>query len=270
MSSLEQGPTPGSAVRSEPGPPRCDYGPTVITGAGRGIGQAIARRLAADGAPVCLAARTRGEIDETADLIRADGGTALAIPCDVTADGEVERLIEAAAHEFGGLSILVNNAGGAHRVQPLEQLDPRTIELGTQLNYTAVWRAMRAAAPHLFEAAPHASVLNIVSIGAERGLAGMSYYSGAKAAVVAMSRAVAREWGPRGVRVNCLGPGWISTQLSRPLFESAEFADRTLHDVPLGRWGEPEEIADAAAFLVSPAARYVTGTTLFVDGGLLA
>jgi NAD(P)-dependent dehydrogenase (short-subunit alcohol dehydrogenase family) len=263
-------PIPGAALVPARGSPRFDYGPALITGAGRGIGQAIARRLAADGAPVCLAARTRDEIDQTADEIRAEGGTAVAIPCDVTLDGEVERLVDAAARELGGLSILINNAGGAHRVRSLEKLDPRTIDLGTQLNYTAVWRAMRAAAPHLFQAAPQASVLNIVSIGAERGLPGMSYYNGAKAAVVAMSKTVAREWGPKGVRVNCLGPGWIATQLSRPLFESAEFADRTLRDIPLGRWGEPEEIADVAAFLVSPAARYVTGTTVFVDGGLLA
>lgn len=270
MSSLDHEPATVSAAHADTRPPDHKYGPAVITGAGRGIGQAIARRLAAEGAPVCLASRTVEEIEETANQIRAAGGTAVAIACDLTVEGDVERLIDTAAQELGGLSILVNNAGGASRVLPLEQLTPRTIDLGTQLNYTAVWRAMRAAAPYLFEAAPDASVLNIVSIGAERGLAGMSYYSAAKAAVVGLSRAVAREWGPRGVRVNCLGPGWIATKLSRPLFESAEFTERTLPEIPLGRWGEPEDVADAAAFLVSPAARYVTGTTLYVDGGLLA
>lgn len=244
--------------------------PALITGAGRGIGRAIALKLAELGSPVCLAARSREELEGTARLIESRGGSALAIPCDLTAEEGVEQLVGAAAAELGGIGILVNNAGGAHRVTPTEDLDRQDFERGTSLNYTAVYRTMRAAAPYLFAAAPRASVLNIVSIAAERGLEGMSYYSGAKAGVVGLSKATAREWGPRGVRVNCLGPGWIATELSRPLRESEEFSAETLGQVPLGRWGEPDEVADVAAFLVSDQARYVTGTTVYVDGGLLA
>jgi gluconate 5-dehydrogenase len=129
---------------------------------------------------------------------------------------------------------------------------------------------MRAAAPHLFAAAPHATVLNIVSVAAERPLPGMSYYGAAKSAVVSLSRAAAREWGPRGVRVNCLGPGWIETDLSEALRQDPEFSKTTLAQIPLGRWGTVEEVAEVAVFLVSDKARYVTGATLFVDGGLLA
>jgi NAD(P)-dependent dehydrogenase (short-subunit alcohol dehydrogenase family) len=242
----------------------------LITGAGRGIGRAIAVRLARDGAAVCLAARSADELEQTAQLIGDAGGRAITVPCDVTVDGAVEELVERAASELGGLGVLVNNAGGAHRIDALDALDQRAFEVGTTLNYTAVHRAMRAAAPHLFKAAPDACVLNIVSIAAARGIKGMSYYSGAKAAVVGLSRAVAREWGPRGVRVNCLGPGWIATELSRPLMQSQEFSAETLNQVPLGRWGTPEDVAEAAAFLVSDGARYITGTTLYVDGGLLA
>jgi NAD(P)-dependent dehydrogenase (short-subunit alcohol dehydrogenase family) len=113
-------------------------------------------------------------------------------------------------------------------------------------------------------------VLNVVSVAAVQGLEGMTYYSGAKAAVMGFSRAAAREWGPRGVRVNCLGPGWIATDLNQALRDDPAFVRQTLTRVPLGRWGGVTEIADAAAFLVSDAARYITGTTLFVDGGLLA
>lgn len=244
--------------------------PALVTGAGRGIGRAIAQRLAAAGAPVCLAARSQDELEDVAGEIEANGGRAVAVPCDVTAPEAVEQLVDTAARAMNGLALLVNNAGGAHRVAELDRLAPADFDLGTSLNYGAVYRSMHAAAPHLFRAAPGAAVLNVVSIAADRGLAGMSYYSGAKAAVAALSRAVAREWGPRGVRVNCLAPGWIVTELSRPLRASPEFTEKTLAEIPLGDWGAPEDIAEAALFLLSDAARYITGTTLHVDGGLLA
>lgn len=243
--------------------------PALITGAGRGIGRVIALRLAAAGAPVCLTARTEEELDATARDVRELGGQAVALPWDL-ADGDVEALVERAAEELGGLAILVNNAGGAHRIRPLERLDLEDFSVGTRLNYEAVYRTMRAAARYLFAAAPVSSVVNVVSIAAERGMEGMAYYSGAKAGVIGLSKATAREWGPKGVRVNCVGPGWIATELSRGLRDDENWSAGTLATVPLGRFGEPEDVAEAAAFLVSDAARYVTGTTLYVDGGLLA
>jgi NAD(P)-dependent dehydrogenase (short-subunit alcohol dehydrogenase family) len=252
-----------------PAPPLLDR-PALITGAGRGIGRAIAKTLAQAGAPVCLTARSQNELDAAAEEIEAIGGRAITIARDLTEPGAVEDLVATAARELGGLSLLVNNAGGAHRMSPLDRLQPADFLLGTDLNYTAVYRSMHAAAPYLHAAAPGAAVVNIVSIAAERGMPGMSYYSGAKAAVVALSRSVAREWGPAGVRVNCVGPGWIATQLSQPLIEREEFATRTLDQVALGRWGDPEEVAEVVLFLLSDAARYVTGQTLYVDGGLLA
>jgi NAD(P)-dependent dehydrogenase (short-subunit alcohol dehydrogenase family) len=247
-----------------------EYGPALVTGAGRGIGRAIAVALARHGASVCLAARSGDELEQTAELVRSAGGQALVVTCDVTDEEQSHELIERAAAEFGGLAILINNAGGAHRIKPLDELDPRDFEMGTELNYLSVARMMRLAAPHLLDAAPASSVLNIVSIAARRGLEGMGYYSGAKAAVVALSRATAREWGPRGVRVNALAPGWIATELSEPLRNQQEFSSETLAEIPLGRWGEPEDIAEAALFLVSQRARYITGECVTVDGGLLA
>jgi NAD(P)-dependent dehydrogenase (short-subunit alcohol dehydrogenase family) len=243
--------------------------PALITGAGRGIGRSIALRLAATGVPVCLTARSESELEATAAAIRAAGGHACAIVCDLV-DGDLEDLVAQAAGELGGLATLVNNAGGAHKVRSLDALALEDLDDGTRLNYTAVYRIMRAAAPELFKAAPNANVVNIVSIAAERGIEGMSYYSGAKAGVVGLSKAAAREWGPRGVRVNCVGPGWIATELSRPLRDNEAWASETLARVPLGRWGEPDDVAAAVSFLVSDGARYVTGTTLYVDGGLLA
>ncbi len=242
----------------------------VITGAGRGIGRAVALRLAHSGADLCLAARTDSELEDVATEALRDGVKVLTVRCDLSVPGDAEQLIETAVQELGRINVLINNAGGAHRINGLEDLDEPTFTTGTELNYTAIYRTMHTAAPYLFAAAPSAAVLNVVSVGAVQGLEGMTYYSGAKSAVIGFSRAAAREWGPRGVRVNCLGPGWIATDLNRGLRDDPTFVRDTLGRIPLGRWGDAGEIADAAAFLVSDAARYITGTTLFVDGGLLA
>jgi NAD(P)-dependent dehydrogenase (short-subunit alcohol dehydrogenase family) len=252
-----------------PGTPR-RYGPALITGAGRGIGRAVAVKLAESGASVCVAARSVDELEVTAELVRGAGGTPLSVRCDVTDEAECATLIDRMVDEFGGLSLLVNNAGGAHRVKPLQELSIEDDERGLRLNYSSVFRLMHHAAPHLLAAAPDAAVVNIASIAARRGLEGMGYYSAAKAAVVALTRATAREWGPRGVRVNALAPGWIETDLSSPLFGQEEFSRDTLAQIPLRRWGQPQEIADAVAFLLSPEAAYITGECLTVDGGLLA
>jgi NAD(P)-dependent dehydrogenase (short-subunit alcohol dehydrogenase family) len=242
----------------------------VVTGASRGIGRAIALRLASAGADVCLAARSEADLEQVAAEAGRDGVRVLTMPCDLTVKKRADDLVEAAHRELGALNVLVNNVGGAHRMLPLEDVDERTFETGTTLNYTSTFRMMRAAAPHLFAAAPKAAVLNVVSIAAARPVAGTSYYGAAKSAVISLSRAAAREWGPRGVRVNCVGPGWIETDLSERLRRDPDFSRQTLAQIPLGRWGTVDEVAEAAAFLVSDKARYITGATLFVDGGLLA
>lgn len=242
----------------------------LVTGAGRGIGRAIAIGLGVRGSSVCLAARTASELDETARLVRQAGGQAVCLVCDVTDESQCRELVQYAVRELGGLSILVNNAGGAHRVEPLHSLTLEEFDAGTDLNYMSAAWIMRAAAPHLRAAAPRSSVLNVVSIAAFRGLEGMGYYSAAKAALVALTRATAREWGPSGVRVNALAPGWVATSLSEPLRSQEQFARETLAQIPLRRWGNPEEVADAALFLVSERARYITGECLVIDGGLLA
>jgi NAD(P)-dependent dehydrogenase (short-subunit alcohol dehydrogenase family) len=242
----------------------------LVTGASRGIGRAVALALASAGADVALAARGADQLEAVAQEVTALGGRALALTCDVTDADQVERLLGSVEREFGRLDVLVNNAGGAHTVRPLEDVDGRAFERGIALNLTAVQNTMRAAARLLRLRSDGAAVVNIVSIAAARGIEGMSYYSAAKAAVVGLTRAAAREWGPHGIRVNCLGPGWIETELSRPLREDEDFFARSIDAIPLRRWGRPEEVASAALFLASDASRYVNGTTLYVDGGLLA
>ncbi|MDW5596549.1 glucose 1-dehydrogenase [Conexibacter stalactiti] len=243
----------------------------LVTGAGRGIGRAIACALAQAGADVALSARTQAQLDAVAEEIRARHGVrAIALPADVTDATAVDALMAEVGERLGGLDVLVNNAGGARSVGGVEQLSADRVLRGIELNLLSVHHTLRAAAPLLLARPGTAVAINVVSIAASRGLERMGYYSAAKAGVVGLSRSAAREWGPRGVRVVCLAPGWVETDLTGALREDEAFVRETTRQIPLGRWAAPEDVAGAAVFLASDAARYVTGTTLHVDGGMLA
>jgi NAD(P)-dependent dehydrogenase (short-subunit alcohol dehydrogenase family) len=242
----------------------------LVTGAARGIGRAIALGLAEAGAEVILISRTGNGLEELSEDIRRSGGCAVGLTCDVTEADEVDRMMGTVARRAGGLDILVNNVGGAYWLRDLEQVDAEMFARGLALNVESTQHMMRAAAPLLFQRPGSAAVVNIASIAAGRGLERMSYYSAAKSAVIGLTRAAAREWGPRGVRVNCLAPGWVETDLSSSLRQDEDFYRKTLEQIPLGRWATAADIAPAAVFLAGSAAAYITGVTLFVDGGLLA
>ena len=179
----------------------------LVSGAGRGIGRAVALELAAAGVDLVLTARTETELDAVAADVERLGSRALVRPYDISDPSAVHRLMEDVDAWQGRLSILINNAGGAHIINDIHDLDPKDFERGLALNLSATHHCMHAAAPLLMRESGGATVVNIVSIAAARGLRGMSYYSAAKAGVVGLSRAAARDWGPHGVRVNCVAPG---------------------------------------------------------------
>jgi NAD(P)-dependent dehydrogenase (short-subunit alcohol dehydrogenase family) len=242
----------------------------LVTGAGRGIGRETALRLAAHGAAVVALARTGEQLDELTEEISAAGGRCVPVVCDITSPQQLEAAFATLDEEFGTLHVLVNNAGGARWLRRVEDLDEAAFRDGVELNLLAAHATMRRAAPFLFRNPGQASVVNVSSIAAGAGLELMSYYSAAKFGLSGLTQAAAREWGPRGVRVNCVGPGWTETELSGGLRRNEDFFRRTLERIALGRWGAPEEIADGIVYLASDSSRYVTGTTLFVDGGYLA
>ncbi|WP_394431576.1 SDR family NAD(P)-dependent oxidoreductase [Streptomyces sp. SGAir0957] len=238
----------------------------MVTGAGRGIGAAISRRLASEGAHVLVTDVDMDAAEKIAGEIRERGGTATAHLCDVGDRGSVEAAVAAAVENFGRLDVLVNNAYACHPDAPLfEDEDDETWAVDLDLTLTGTYRCCKAAMPHLAASGRGA----IVSIGSVNGLQdfGNHAYSAAKAGLVSLTRTLAGHAGPRGVRVNLVAPGTVRT----PAWTGQGRDPDVMRDLyPLGRVGEPEDIAAAVAFLASGDAAWVTGVTLPVDGGITA
>jgi NAD(P)-dependent dehydrogenase (short-subunit alcohol dehydrogenase family) len=237
----------------------------LITGASRGIGKAIAFQLAAEGANIVLSSRKQDVLDEVAAELRTafpDVGI-LAKAAHVGEEDQAAACVEAAVAEFGRLDVLVNNAGTSPYFGPMIDIDAPRAEKTVQVNQFAVvlwtqlaWRAsMRQHG---------GSIVNIASVGGFVTEHGIGYYNATKAAVIHLTKQFAMELAP-GVRVNAIAPGLVKTQLARALW--AENEEAVAKHMPLGRLGEPEDIAHAAAFLAGDAASWMTGQTLVVDGG---
>jgi NAD(P)-dependent dehydrogenase (short-subunit alcohol dehydrogenase family) len=235
----------------------------VVTGAGRGIGEGIARAFADAGAAVVLAARTAHEIDCVASSIRHGGGRAVAVRADVTDDFALGSLATAAIEEFGHLDIWVNNAGGAEVGRPLANLKRREWDEVVDLNFTAVWNGSMAAVEQMH----WGSIINVSSMAAYGAMPGKGHYAACKAAVISLTRTMAVELAP-DIRVNAIAPGLIPTKL---LFDAIDVEGLVLADlaasVPLGL-GSPADVGAAAVYLASPAAKWVTGQTIQVAGGM--
>ncbi|GAA2086237.1 SDR family NAD(P)-dependent oxidoreductase [Streptomyces albiaxialis] len=241
----------------------------LLTGAGRGIGEATARRFAAEGAAVLVTDREPERADRVAAAIRQEGGTAEAYGCDVTDDVAVREAVTRAAETYGGLDTLVNNAYSCHPdPAPFEDLDSALWYQDIDVTLHGAAHCARAALPHLAAAGRTgrgAAIVNVGSVNAERHF-GDHAYSAAKAALASLTRTLAVSCAPRGVRVNLVEPGTVRTPAWT---DRAEALDRVAAHYPLGRVGEPTDIAAAIAFLASPDAAWITGVTLPVDGGLL-
>lgn len=239
----------------------------VVTGASRGLGRAIALALAGAGADLALAARSRADLEETARGVEAAGRRALVVPTDVARYAEVEALMARTVAELGRLDIVVNNSGVA-RVKPLVEWQPEEWRALVEVNLGGVLNGCRAAAPHLIDRGA-GKVINIASMLAGVGLPGYTVYSATKGAIVAFTRTLGVEWARHNVQVNAIAPGWFATDMSAPAFspDNPPLAERLLRDIPARRTGRPEEIGPLAVYLASPASDFMTGQTLFLDGG---
>jgi NAD(P)-dependent dehydrogenase (short-subunit alcohol dehydrogenase family) len=236
----------------------------VVTGAASGIGRGAAIRFAAEGADVAAADVNESGLEETARLVRDAGRRAIAVPTDVRDRAQVEHLVDRAVAELGGIDVMLANAGvgsGAPFVESTDEQYDRILDT----NLRGVYLCGQAAARAMIARRAGGSIVNIASTYAEVTAPQSSIYSASKGGVRMLTKGMAVELGPHGIRVNCIGPGWIRTGMN-PLTDQTRVA-RILEGVPLGRVGTPEDVAGAALFLASDDAAYVTGIIVFVDGG---
>jgi 3-oxoacyl-[acyl-carrier protein] reductase len=239
----------------------------VVTGGGTGIGAATARLLAAQGADVAIAARTIHDLERTATSIASETGRpCLIVPTDVKDETQVVAMIERSVRELGRLDILVNNAGGT-RLGPLRSLPTKAWDSGFDLNVRSAYIATREAGAH-FLAQRSGAIVNVSSDAGVYGVRGGSHYSAAKAALQMFTEVTAAEWGPYGVRANCVAVGGIASERAQAAWEVAGIDPAAIGEgAMLRRVGRPEEVAAAILFLVSDAASYITAQTISVDGG---
>jgi NAD(P)-dependent dehydrogenase (short-subunit alcohol dehydrogenase family) len=238
----------------------------LVTGAGAGIGRAVAETFAREGAHVVAADRDGEAARETADAIIKNNGAAQAETIDVTDTGEVKALMQCIAGTFGRLDVLVNNAGVGER-SDFRHLDDAAWDRVWKTNVDGTVRCAREAFD-LLRASGKASVINLSSVMATKHTRQMSVYSATKGAVSALSRSLAVEYAPYGIRVNALCPGYVETALIGRYMQNPMIAKALLTQTPLRRFGTPQDIANAALFLASDEAAYITGADLHVDGGM--
>ncbi len=235
----------------------------IVTGAGAGIGRGIAELFAEAGAAVVVSDLKEDAATAVANSIKDKGGQALAVPCDVTNDQALENLVKATLDAFGKITLLVNNAGGGGP-KPFD-MPMDTFIWAYKLNVFSVFHLCQLCAPHI-AAAGGGAILNISSMSAENKNINMASYSSSKAAVSHLTRNIAFDLGPKGIRVNAIAPGAIKTDALATVL-TPEIEKTMLKHTPLARLGEPNDIAFAALYLCSPAASWVSGQVLTVSGG---
>jgi dehydrogenase/reductase SDR family protein 4 len=238
----------------------------VVTGGTRGIGRAIAMALARAGARVIISSRKVAAVDETVAFVRADGFAADGIAANVGRLDEAHALIDRTVALAGGIDVLVNNAAANPAYGAVEETSPEAFTKIIDVNLRAPFELAKHALPSMRERGGGV-IVNISSIGAISPEPSLGIYSVSKAALISLTRVMAKEWGKHGVRANAICPGFIKTDFSRVLWSNDSLLDATLRSQPIPRIGEPEDVAQLALFLASPASSFCTGGVYMADGG---
>lgn len=243
----------------------------VVTGASAGLGITFAEALAASGANVVLAARRVEKLQEVADRIAANGGTAMVQPCDVTDEAQVHAMVAAAAERFGRIDVMVANAGLVPEAAAVPEKIPGDLfRQSIEINLTGTFLTVQAAAQHML-AAGGGSIIMMASVGGAGGHFNIPVaYATSKAATIHLAKYLALQWADRGVRVNAIGPGWFPSEMTDQVLAIPPFKQRIEDQTAMRRLGDPEELVGALLLLASDAGSYITGQTIMVDGGMSA
>jgi NAD(P)-dependent dehydrogenase (short-subunit alcohol dehydrogenase family) len=240
----------------------------IVTGSGRGLGKAMALALADTGADLVVTARTTSEIEETAREIERLGRKVLPVQADVTDPGQVDRLVGETLERFGKVDILVNNAGVAI-VKPFTEFSSEEWHKTIDTNLTSLYLCCKAIGPHMI-ARRQGKVINISSVDGAAGKATLVAYCAAKGAVILFTKALAVEWAKFNIQVNCIGPGAFYTERMSVVFDDEKLGPIRRKKIPVGREGKPDELGPLVVYLASSASDFMTGETVFIDGGELA
>jgi len=240
----------------------------VVTGAGRGLGQACALTLAEAGADLALVARSSDQLEETARLVKEHGRRALIVPADVTDEDAVEAVAAEVVERFGRVDILVNNAGMAH-VAPLLELTLQDLRQVMDVNVIGAFLCTRAFGAHMV-AQRKGVIINIASVAGINGEPELTAYCASKGALIAFTRALAVEWARHGVTVNAIAPGYFRTDLNKQALDDVKVGPKIVAHIPLRRVGQPEELGPLVVYLASDAAAFMTGSVVVLDGGQTA
>ncbi len=241
----------------------------VVTGGSRGIGRSIALGLAEHGADVAIAARKPEPLAEAVAAVEALGRRALGVPTNVRRMEELRNLVDETRGKLGRLDILVNNAGTTPVFGPVQETDERAWDVIMNTNVKAAHFLSNFAREVMLEQGEGGNIVNVSSVGGFRASDVIGGYSVSKAALIMLTQVQAKTWGKDGIRVNCIAPGLIKTDFARALWDNEQIRSAAETEAALGRIGQADEMAGAVVYLVSPAASFVTGQTLVLDGGRL-
>ena len=239
----------------------------IVTGSSRGIGRAIAERLAEHGARVVVSSRKADACEPVAASIRAKGGQAIVVPCHIGHKDQLQALVERTNSEWGGIDVLVCNAALNPYFGPSAGIPDEAYDRIMGANVRSNFWLCNMVLPGM-AARGGGSVIIVSSIAGLRGTPLLAVYGLSKAADMQMARNIAVEWGPKNIRANCIAPGLVRTDFARALWENPELEKKRSRETPLLRIGEPDEIAGAAVFLASPAGSFMTGQSIVIDGGV--